>query len=188
MTIHHSANSILETIDMIERYRLDIRTVTMGISLLDCVRGTMAATCEAVYEKITTQAKDLVPTAEAIERELGIPIVNKRISVTPIALVAQAFPKDDPVELAHALDRAARTVGVNFIGGYSAIVEKGMTAGDQRLIRSIPRALTDTEVVCSSVNIGSSRAGINMDAVALMGEVVKEAAELKLQKHSCSFT
>lgn len=178
MTIHHSANSILETIDMIERYRLDIRTVTMGISLLDCVRGTMAATCEAVYEKITTQAKDLVPTAEAIERELGIPIVNKRISVTPIALVAQAFPKDDPVELAHALDRAARTVGVNFIGGYSAIVEKGMTAGDQRLIRSIPRALTDTEVVCSSVNIGSSRAGINMDAVALMGEVVKEAAEL----------
>lgn len=182
MTIHHSANNILETIDMIEKYRLDIRTVTMGISLLDCVRGTMAETCEAVYTKITTRAAQLVPIAEGIERELGIPIVNKRISVTPVALLTQAFPEDDPVELARALDRAAKAVGVNFIGGYSAIVEKGMTPGDDRLIRSIPHALTETDVVCSSVNIGSSRAGINMDAVALMGEVIKEAAELTKER------
>ncbi|MDO4760400.1 MAG: PFL family protein [Corynebacterium sp.] len=177
MTFHHSSSSILETIDMIEKYRLDIRTVTMGISLLDCVRSTMEDTCEAVYNKITTKAENLVSECEAIERELGIPIVNKRISVTPIALIAQAVD-GSPVEIAQALDRAAKTVGVNFIGGYSAIVEKGMTPGDERLIRSIPEALTVTDVVCSSVNIGSSRAGINMNAVALMGEIVKEAAEL----------
>ncbi|MCQ9363349.1 PFL family protein, partial [Corynebacterium sp. 732RC1] len=175
MTIQHSASNILDTIEMIEQYRLDIRTVTMGISLLDCVRGTMEDTCEAVYQKITTQAEHLVAQCESIERELGIPIVNKRISVTPIALITSAV-EGSPVALAHALDRAAKEVGVNFIGGYSAIVEKGMTAGDERLIRSIPEALTETDVVCSSVNIGSSRAGINMDAVALMGEVIKDAA------------
>ncbi|MCQ9342838.1 PFL family protein [Corynebacterium kozikiae] len=175
MTIQHSASNILDTIEMIEQYRLDIRTVTMGISLLDCVRGTMEDTCDAVYQKITTQAEHLVAQCESIERELGIPIVNKRISVTPIALITSAV-EGSPVALAHALDRAAKEVGVNFIGGYSAIVEKGMTAGDERLIRSIPEALTETDVVCSSVNIGSSRAGINMDAVALMGEVIKDAA------------
>ncbi|AKE41256.1 Uncharacterized conserved protein [Corynebacterium kutscheri] len=169
--------NIVDTIEMIEKYRLDIRTVTMGISLLDCVRSTMDDTCEAVYEKITRLAKNLVPECEGIERELGIPIVNKRISVTPIALIAQSV-SGSPVQLAKTLDKAAKAVGVNFIGGYSAIVEKGMTPGDERLIRSIPEALTVTDVVCSSVNIGSSRAGINMDAVRTMGEVIKEAAEL----------
>ncbi|CAB0845739.1 PFL family protein [Corynebacterium diphtheriae] len=177
MTTQHSYSSILETIEMIEKYRLDIRTVTMGISLLDCVRGTMQETCEAVYNKITTLAKDHVSVCEGIERELGIPIVNKRISVTPISLIASAV-EGSPVEIAHALDKAAKTVGVNFIGGYSALVEKGMTAGDKNLIDSIPQALTETDLVCSSVNIGSSRSGINMDAVREMGIVVKKAAEL----------
>ncbi|MDO5097738.1 MAG: PFL family protein [Corynebacterium sp.] len=177
MVFHHSSANIIETIEMIEKYRLDIRTVTMGISLLDCVRGTMEETCDAVIAKISTQAQSLVPICEDIERELGIPIVNKRISVTPISLIAQSVP-GSPVALAHALNRAATNVGVNFIGGYSAIVEKGMTEGDRRLIASIPEALSETEVVCSSVNIGSSRAGINMDAVRTMGHVIKEAAEL----------
>lgn len=177
MTTLHSSSNILETIEMIEKYRLDIRTVTMGISLLDCVRGTMADTCDAIYNKITTVAKDLVSECEGIERELGIPIVNKRISVTPVALIAAAVD-GSPVEIAKALDRAAKAVGVNFIGGYSALVEKGMTSGDKKLIDSIPEALTVTDVVCSSVNIGSSRAGINMDAVREMGRVIKEAAEL----------
>ncbi|MEY6434437.1 PFL family protein [Corynebacterium pseudotuberculosis] len=177
MTTLHSSSNILETIEMIEKYRLDIRTVTMGISLLDCVRGTMADTCDAVYNKITTVAKDLVSECEGIERELGIPIVNKRISVTPVALIAAAVD-GNPVEIAKALNRAAKAVGVNFIGGYSALVEKGMTAGDKKLIDSIPEALTVTDVVCSSVNIGSSRAGINMDAVKEMGKVIKEAAEM----------
>ncbi|ARU46186.1 PFL family protein [Corynebacterium silvaticum] len=177
MTTLHSSSNILETIEMIEKYRLDIRTVTMGISLLDCVRGTMEDTCDAIYNKITTVAKDLVSECEGIERELGIPIVNKRISVTPVALIAAAVD-GSPVEIAKALDRAAKAVGVNFIGGYSALVEKGMTSGDKKLIDSIPEALTVTDVVCSSVNIGSSRAGINMDAVREMGRVIKEAAEL----------
>ncbi|MCS4489307.1 PFL family protein [Corynebacterium sp. ES2794-CONJ1] len=181
MTIQHSSDAVLETIAMIEQYRLDIRTVTMGISLLDCVRGSMQETCDAVYEKITTQAAHLVETCVGIERELGIPIVNKRISVTPIALIAQAH-KESPLPLAHALDRSAKTVGVDFVGGYSALVEKGMTAGDRRLIESIPQALTETDLVCSSVNIASSRAGINMDAVALMGRVIKEAAELTKER------
>lgn len=177
MTIQHSTSNILETIAMIEKYRLDIRTVTMGISLLDCIRGSLEETCDAIYDKITTKAANLVSECEGIERELGIPIVNKRISVTPIALIAQSV-EGSPVEIAKALDRAAKAVGVNFIGGYSALVEKGITPGDERLIRSIPEALTVTDVVCSSVNIGSSRAGINMDAVRTMGQVIKEAAEL----------
>ncbi|MCS4535114.1 PFL family protein [Corynebacterium sp. HS2168-gen11] len=177
MDFNISTSSILETIEMIEHYRLDIRTVTMGISLLDCVRGDMDQTCQAVYDKITTKAKDLVAECEKIERELGIPIVNKRISVTPISLIAQSVA-GDPIAIARALDAAGKAVGVNFIGGYSALVEKGMTPGDERLIRSIPQALSETDIVCGSVNIGSSRAGINMDAVALMGTVVKEAAEL----------
>lgn len=177
MTTLHSSSNILDTIEMIEQYRLDIRTVTMGISLLDCVRGSMDATCEAVEAKITHLAQRLVPECEAIERELGIPIVNKRIAVTPIALIAAAHD-ESPVPLAHALDRAAKQVGVNFVGGYSALVEKGMTAADQRLIASIPQALTETDVVCSSVNVGSSRAGINMDAVRELGLVIKQAAAL----------
>lgn len=176
MNTMHSASNILDTIEMIEKYRLDIRTVTMGISLLDCVRGSTQDTAQAIYDKITTKAEHLVPECEAIGHELGIPIVNKRISVTPISLIAQAT-SGSPVELAHALDRAAKEVGVNFLGGYSALVEKGMTPGDEALIRSMPEALSTTDVVCGSVNIGTSKAGINMDAVALMGQVIKEAAE-----------
>ncbi|MEW6862805.1 PFL family protein [Trueperella pyogenes] len=176
MTFHSRAQSIISTVEMIEKYRLDIRTVTMGISLLQCRRSTMAETCEAIYERVTTQAARLVEVAEGIERELGIPIVNKRISVTPIALISASL--GDVVDIAHALDRAAKAVGVNFVGGYSALVEKGMTDADRALIASLPRALAETDVVCGSVNVASSRAGINMEAVAQLGEVIKEAARL----------
>ena len=174
MDFHHSSNNILDTIAMIEKYRLDIRTVTMGISLLGCMRAATKDTCTAVYDTITRRAEHLVSECEKIERELGIPIVNKRISVTPVALIASR----EHELVAHALDEAAKAVGVNFIGGYSALVEKGMSESDSRLIASIPEALASTDVVCSSVNIGSSRAGINMDAVRTMGEVIKQAAEL----------
>ncbi|MEW6860584.1 PFL family protein [Trueperella pyogenes] len=176
MTFHSRAQSIISTVEMIEKYRLDIRTVTMGISLLQCRRSTMAETCEAIYERVTTQAARLVEVAEGIERELGIPIVNKRISVTPIALISAGL--GDVVDIAHVLDRAAKAVGVNFVGGYSALVEKGMTDADRALIASLPRALAETDVVCGSVNVASSRAGINMEAVAQLGEVIKEAARL----------
>ncbi len=174
MDFHHSSNNILDTIAMIEKYRLDIRTVTMGISLLGCMRSATKDTCTAVYDTITRRAEHLVSECEKIERELGIPIVNKRISVTPVALIISR----EHELVAHALDEAAKAVGVNFIGGYSALVEKGMSESDSRLIASIPEALASTDVVCSSVNIGSSRAGINMDAVRTMGEVIKQAAEL----------
>ena len=174
MDFHHSSNNILDTIAMIEKYRLDIRTVTMGISLLGCMRSATKDTCTAVYDTITRRAEHLVSECEKIERELGIPIVNKRISVTPVALIASR----EHELVAHALDEAAKAVGVNFIGGYSALVEKGMSESDSRLIASIPEALASTDVVCSSVNIGSSRAGINMDAVRTMGEVIKRTAEL----------
>ena len=174
MDFHHSSGNILDTIAMIEKYRLDIRTVTMGISLLGCMRSATKDTCTAVYDTITHRAENLVSECEKIERELGIPIVNKRISVTPVALIASR----EHELVAHALDEAAKAVGVNFIGGYSALVEKGMSESDSRLIASIPEALASTDVVCSSVNIGSSRAGINMDAVRTMGEVIKQAAEL----------
>ena len=174
MDFHHSSGNILDTIAMIEKYRLDIRTVTMGISLLGCMRSATKDTCTAVYDTITRRAENLVSECEKIERELGIPIVNKRISVTPVALIASR----EHELVAHALDEAAKAVGVNFIGGYSALVEKGMSESDSRLIASIPEALASTDVVCSSVNIGSSRAGINMDAVRTMGEVIKRAAEL----------
>ena len=174
MDFHHSSNNILDTIAMIEKYRLDIRTVTMGISLLGCMRSATKDTCTAVYDTITRRAENLVSECEKIERELGIPIVNKRISVTPVALITSR----EHELVAHALDEAAKAVGVNFIGGYSALVEKGMSESDSRLIASIPEALASTDVVCSSVNIGSSRAGINMDAVRTMGEVIKRAAEL----------
>ena len=174
MDFHHSSGNILDTIAMIEKYRLDIRTVTMGISLLGCMRSATKDTCTAVYDTITRRAENLVSECEKIERELGIPIVNKRISVTPVALIISR----EHELVAHALDEAAKAVGVNFIGGYSALVEKGMSESDSRLIASIPEALASTDVVCSSVNIGSSRAGINMDAVRTMGEVIKQAAEL----------
>lgn len=168
---------IVDTIEMIEKYRLDIRTVTMGISLLGCTRPTMSATCDAVYDRIVTRASRLVEVCEGIEAELGIPIVNKRISVTPISLIA-AGVEGNPADIAHALNKAANEVGVNFIGGYSALVEKGTTEADRRLIESIPEALSQSEVVCGSVNIASSRAGINMDAARHMGEVIKTAADL----------
>ena len=168
-----------ETNNMITQDKLDVRTITMGISLLDCIDSSVEKVCENVYNKITTLAKNLVSTGKDIEKEYGIPIVNKRISVTPIALVGSAASKttDDFVEIAKSLDRAAKEVGVNFLGGYSALVSKGMTKAEELLIRSIPKALAVTERVCSSVNIGSTKTGINMDAVRLMGSIVKEAAE-----------
>ena len=172
-----NTNDILSTIQMIDQQHLDIRTITMGISLLDCCDSDPRAACGKIYDKICRKAAHLVKTGEDIEREFGIPIVNKRISVTPIALVAGASQTEDYVPFAAALDRAARETGVNFLGGFSALVQKGMTPADQKLIRAIPEALATTEFVCSSVNVGSTRAGINMDAVAEMGRVVKTAAD-----------
>lgn len=170
-------NDILETINMIRQENLDIRTITMGISLLDCADSDIDISCQKVYDKIVRLAGNLVKVGEDIEAEYGIPIINKRISVTPIAMLV-AVSGGDPVKYAHALQRAADTVGVNFIGGYSALVQKGFSAGDRELIKSIPRALNETTNICSSVNIGSTKAGINMDAVKLMGEIVKESAIL----------
>ncbi len=168
---------ILSTIEMIDQQHLDIRTITMGISLLSCCDPDPERACGKIYDKITRCAENLVRTGEDIEREFGIPIVNKRISVTPIALVAGASVTNDYVPFAAALDRAAKTTGVNFIGGFSALVQKGLTAGDRKLIEAIPEALAVTDLVCSSVNVGSTKAGINMDAVALMGRTIKAAAE-----------
>ena len=176
-------NDILSTIHMIDQQHLDIRTITMGISLLDCCDSDPKRACEKIYDKITRSAKDLVKTGEAIEAEFGIPIVNKRISVTPIALVAGASEARDYVPFAVALDKARAETGVNLIGGFSALVQKGMTGADLRLIRSIPEALATTELVCASVNIGSTKAGINMDAVALMGEVIKNTAQRTADAH-----
>ena len=167
---------ILETIHMIREENLDIRTVTMGISLYDCVSDDIDRLCANVYDKIMSSAKNLVSCCEGIEKLYGIPIVNKRVSVTPISQIGGAATPEGYVKLAKALDRAARTVGVNFIGGYSALVHKGFAPGDYALIESIPEALSETEFVCSSVNIGSTKAGINMDAVKKMGNIVKEAA------------
>ena len=168
---------IMETVQMIEEEHLDIRTITMGISLLSCCDPDIDRSCQKVYDKITTYAKNLVQVGEQIEAEYGIPIINKRISVTPIAMLVAASG-GDPVKYALTLDRAAKEVGVNFIGGYSALVHKGFAAGDKELIESIPRALAQTEFVCSSVNIGSTKTGINMDAVGVMGKVGCEAARL----------
>lgn len=173
-----SRNDILETIRMIDQQHLDIRTITMGISLLSCADSSTERACEKIYDKISRYAERLVATGEEIEREFGIPIVNKRVSVTPIALVAAASETEDYVPFAKALDRAAKNVGVNFIGGFSALVQKGMTDADRKLIAAIPEALACTDLVCSSVNVGSSKAGINMDAVALMGQTVKKTAAL----------
>ncbi len=177
MSLEFQSRGILDTIEMIEKYRLDIRTVTMGISLLECSRSTMAETAQAVYDRVTTQASRLVEVCRGIEGELGIPIVNKRISVTPISIAAGAVHTDSYVPVAEILDKAAKEVGVNFIGGFSALVQKGCTKGDRILIDSIPEALAVTERVCSSVNVGSSRSGINMDAVKLMGDIILQTAE-----------
>ena len=172
-------SEVIETNQMIEQENLDVRTITMGINLLDCADGRLDVLCQNIYNKITRLAHNLVKTGEDISREYGIPIVNKRISITPIALVGGTACKtpDDYVTIAKTLDRAAKELGVNFLGGYSAIVSKGMSRSDELLIRSIPRAMAETERICSSVNVGSTKTGINMDAVKLMGEIVKETAE-----------
>lgn len=177
---------VTETNKMIEKENLDVRTITLGISLLDCIDSDLAKVNDRVYEKITRLAEKLVQTGQDIEDEFGIPIVNKRISVTPIALVGGAACKsaEDFAGLARTLDRAGKQVGVNFIGGYSALVSKGMTAADENLIRSIPQALAGTDIVCSSVNLGSTKTGINMDAVRLMGEVILQTAERTKEKDS----
>ena len=173
-----NTGDILETIEMFTQDNLDVRTVTMGISLLDCIDPDPKKACEKVYNKIVTKAANLVPAVEHISAEYGIPIINKRISVTPIAMLLGACPDADPVDFAKALDAAGKKVGVNFVGGYTALVHKGFSAGDLRLIESIPRALAETDIVCSSVNIGATKAGLNMDAIKLMGEAVKKASEL----------
>ncbi len=175
-----------ETNKMIEQENLDVRTITLGISLLDCADGNLDAVNEKIYRKITSLAKNLVATGEEISRDYGIPIVNKRISVTPIALVGAAACRtpEDFVTIAKTLDRAAKEVGVNFIGGYSALVNKGMTTADRNLMLSIPQALAETERVCSSVNVGSTKTGLDMDAIRLMGEIVKKTAEATKEKDS----
>lgn len=179
-----NTTDILETIRMITDENLDVRTVTMGISLLDCVDEDPHKCCEKIYKKITTKAANLVAEAENISNTYGIPIVNKRISVTPIAMILAGCKNPDPVEFAMTLDAAAKKVGVNFVGGFSALVQKGFSAGDLALINAIPEALAKTDIVCSSVNVGSTKAGINMDAVALMGKVVRKAAEITADR-SC---
>lgn len=177
---------VLETNKMIEQENLDVRTITMGINLLDCADSNLEVLCQNIYNKITSLAKNLVQTGEDISKEFGIPIVNKRISITPIALVGGTACKtpDDYVQIAKTLDKAAGELGVNFIGGYSAIVSKGMSRSDELLIRSIPKALACTERICSSVNVGSTKTGINMDAVKLMGEIIKETAEMTKERDS----
>lgn len=181
-----SINEVIETNKMISDMNLDVRTITMGISLLDCVGTDVDDTCTKIYNKITTYAKDLVSTGQEISRRYGIPIVNKRVSVTPIALVGSSVCKTtgDFVKIAKALDRAADTIGVNFIGGYSALVNKGMTPSDELLIRSIPEALSSTGKVCSSINVGSTKTGIDMDAVKLLGEMIIDTAELTKEADS----
>ena len=169
---------ILETIKMIEDEHLDIRTITMGISLLDCITGDINTTCDKVYDKITRKAEHLVETGEQIEAELGIPIIHKRISVTPMAMIGAATDATSYVPFAQTLDRAAAACGVNFVGGFSALVQKGFAKGDEILIRSIPEALATTDLVCSSVNVASTKAGTNLDAIRMMGEVIRQTAEL----------
>ncbi|MBO5640897.1 MAG: PFL family protein [Prevotella sp.] len=179
-------SEVLETNKMIEQENLDVRTITMGISLLDCADKSLEVTCDKIYNKITSLAKNLVRTGEEISREFAIPIVNKRVSVTPISLVGGACSQTpgDYVMIAQTLDKAAKEIGVNFLGGYSAIVSKGMTKSDELLIRSIPQAMAETERICSSINVGSTKTGINMDAVRLMGEIIKQTAEATKENDS----
>ncbi|MBQ6698801.1 MAG: PFL family protein [Oscillospiraceae bacterium] len=177
-------HDIFETINMIDHEHLDVRTITMGISLLDCAASDAKTTCENIYNKITTYAKDLVSTGEDIEKEYGIPIVNKRVSVTPISLVGGLKTKEDYILAAKTLDKAAHTLGINFIGGFSALVQKGMTKKDLAFLDAVPEAIASTERVCSSVNVGSTRAGIDMDAVNKCGHIVKELALLTKDNYS----
>ena len=179
----YNTYDILETIKMIEEEHLDIRTVTMGISLLECIDSDIDKACEKVYRKITDSAFRLVPVCEKIEKKYGIPIINKRIAVTPIAMLASACQSSNIVKFALTLEKAAQTLGVNFIGGYSALVGKGFSSGDYALIESIPEALSVTDHVCSSVNIGSTKAGLNMDAVKMMGKIVRKTAELTADRN-----
>ena len=179
-------NEAFETVNMVAQENLDVRTITMGISLLDCIDPNLDAVCEKVYNKITESAKDLVRVGDEIGSEYGVPVINKRISVTPIAMIGAAACKapGDYVKIAQTLDEAAKKVGVNFIGGYSALVQKGMTTGDKLLIESIPEALSKTERVCSSISLGSTKTGINMDAVRLMGDIIKATAEATKENDS----
>lgn len=179
-------NEVTETNKMIEQENFDVRTITMGISLMDCVDSRLDILCDNIYSKITRMAKKLVKTGEDISKEYGVPIVNKRIAITPIALIGGSACKkpEDYVRIAHTLDKAAKEVGVNFLGGYSAIVSKGMSQSDEFLIRSIPQALAETELICSSVNVGSTKTGINMDAVRLMGDIVLQTAEKTKERMS----
>ena len=170
-------SDIFQTLDMIDKRHLDIRTITMGISLRDCAHPDVQACCDRIYDKITRRAENLVRVGEDIEKEFGIPIVNKRISVTPMAMVGESCRTDDYVPFAQTMDRAAKECGVNFIGGFTALVQKGCTTGDRALIESIPEAMACTDRVCASVNVGSTKAGINMNAVKLMGEIIKKTAE-----------
>ena len=179
-----NTKDILETINMIHQEHLDVRTITMGISLLDCAASDAKTTCENIYNKITTYAKDLVKTGEDIEKEYGIPIINKRISITPISLVGGLFTKEDYILAAKTLDKAAHTLGVNFLGGFSALVQKGMTKKELNYFDAVPEALSCTERVCASVNVGSTRAGIDMDAVNKCGHIVKELARLTKDNNS----
>ncbi len=177
-------NEVLETLNMIKDENLDIRTITMGISLYDCAGDDTGTVCDRIYDKLTKTAENLVKTGCDIEKELGIPIINKRVSVTPISLVGGRFTPDDYVKIAKTLDRAADTLGINFIGGYSALVQKGFSNNSRNLIESIPEALAETARVCSSVNVASTKAGINMDAVALMGNIIKKTAYLTRDNES----
>jgi hypothetical protein len=180
----YNYETILKTISMIEKEKLDIRTITMGISLLDCIDGSSTRACSRIYDKITGKAEHLVRVGDNIEKEYGIPIINKRISVTPISLIAQASGDDNYVKYAEIMEKAAIETGVNFIGGFSSLVHKGYTIGDEILIRSIPEALSATSRVCSSVNVGSSKTGINMDAVRQMGQIIVETAKLTADRNS----
>jgi len=179
-----SFEDVLETINMIKEENLDIRTITMGISLYDCSGDDIDTVCDRIYDKITTKARDLVKVGCEIEKEYGIPIINKRVSVTPVSLIGGKYSKDDYVKIAKTLDRAADTLGINFIGGFSALVQKGFTENARNLISAIPEALASTQRVCSSVNVASTKAGINMDAIALMGDIIKETAYLTRDNQS----
>lgn len=181
-----NSNEILETIGMIKDQNLDVRTITLGLSLLDCASDDINVLCDKIYDKITKTAENLVKTGEDIERQYGIPIVNKRISVTPISMVAASTKANSYVQIAKTLDKAAKNVGVNFIGGFSALIQKGFTDSDRVLINSIPEALANTDIVCSSVNIGSTKNGINMDGVKLLGQTIKKTAEITPDGFGCA--
>lgn len=179
-----NSQQIYETSHMISNENLDVRTITMGISLLDCIDSDSTVACQKIYDKITTNAKDLVKVGQQIEAEYGIPIANKRVTVTPISLIAATSQDHDYVKYAKTLDKAAKTLGIDFIGGYSALVQKGYQTGDRTLIASLPEALAETDFVCASVNVGSTRSGINMDAVAQMGEVVVAGSKLDMMTNA----